>query len=914
MRALVTRVRVRPCARLTLWTAAAGAMVVLVPAALAETTPQALPFGQSWSDTSLISADDSWNGVPGIVGYRGDILASVAGTDPQTILADGSATPVDVNANQTSPTTFAIGGVAEFHLADPAVALNGSTTADAPHLLLHVNATGAAGVGVSYNLRDLDGSADNAQQQVALHYRVGSVGNYTNVPAAYVSDATTGSSATQVTNVGVILPPAAANQPDVRLRIMTTDAAGTDEWVGVDDISVVALAPVEIHEIQGAAHISPLNAATASGVEGIVTAKASNGFWIQDPTPDADDATSEGIFVLTSSAPTVNVGDQLSVSGTVTEFRQGGSSSTNLTTTEITSPTITVLSSGNPLPPATLIGVGGRAQPKTVIDDDAIGDVETSGVFDPAADGIDFYESLEGMLVQVNNPVAVGPTSFGEVPVLADDGATASVRTTRGGIVVRASDFNPERIILADDLPGVGPMPAFDVADHTNPSVVSGVIDYSFANFKLQTTVALSVADGGLTPETTATPTASQVTIATLRVGNLDPTDPQTKFDALAAEIVTNMRSPDILSLEEVQDNNGPTNDGVTDASITLNTLISSITAAGGPSYAFAQIDPVDDQDGGEPGGNNRVVFLFRTDRGVAFISKPGAGPTTANTVGSGGLEFSPGRIDPANPAFNLSRKPLAAEFTFSGVKLYLIANHFNSKGGDQPLFGHFQPPTLVSEVQRNQQAQVVNDFVDSILAAQSGAPVVVLGALNDYEFSTPLQTLKGAVLANLVETLPQSERYTFVFEGNAQALDHILVSNYISSRSPTYDVVHTNAEFSGAANDFDGSVLRFAPNAPTAVRVASLSASRSRKGVILRWRTGSEVDTLGFNLYRQRNGILLKLNETLISGVFGGSTGGHAYSWLDRRAPRAGALRYRLQAVSLDGKRNWVGSALVAS
>ena len=71
--------------------------------------------------------------------------------------------------------------------------------------------------------------------------------------------------------------------------------------------------------------------------------------------------------------------------------------------------------------------------PGEVIEDDATGSVETSGVFDPATDGIDFYESLESMLVQVNNPVATGPRNdFGEISVIGDNGANASVRTAAG--------------------------------------------------------------------------------------------------------------------------------------------------------------------------------------------------------------------------------------------------------------------------------------------------------------------------------------------------------------------------------------------------------------------------------------------------------------------------------------------------
>src|ERR671934_2298728 len=100
--------------------------------------------------------------------------------------------------------------------------------------------------------------------------------------------------------------------------------------------------PVPIHDIQGASHISPKNGQNVSNVNGIVTAKRTNGFYMQDPSPDADPATSEGIFVFTSSAPSsVNVGDAVTVNGHVSEFRPGGSSSANLTTTELTTPTIT---------------------------------------------------------------------------------------------------------------------------------------------------------------------------------------------------------------------------------------------------------------------------------------------------------------------------------------------------------------------------------------------------------------------------------------------------------------------------------------------------------------------------------------------------------------------------------------------
>lgn len=215
-----------------------------VPAA-ADSTPQATPFAQNWTDTGLITANDDWAAVPGIVGFLGQDITTSAGTDPQTLLGVSTALPpdLDVIANQTTPNTLTAGGVAEFQITDPVVALQGSGTADAPYLLLHLNTTGSSNISVAYTLRDIDASADNSIQPVALQYRVGPTGLFTNVPAGFVADATTGPSiATQVTPVAITLPSAANDQPLVQVRIITANAVGSDEWVGIDDISATASA------------------------------------------------------------------------------------------------------------------------------------------------------------------------------------------------------------------------------------------------------------------------------------------------------------------------------------------------------------------------------------------------------------------------------------------------------------------------------------------------------------------------------------------------------------------------------------------------------------------------------------------------------------------------------------------------
>jgi uncharacterized protein len=600
------------------------------------------------------------------------------------------------------------------------------------------------------------------------------------------------------------------------------DAVGTDTDNNSVDFTVGAPNPQNseseppppppvktINEIQGAAHLSPLDGLAVADVHGVVTAKRNNGFWMQDPTPDADPATSDGLFVFTSSTPTVNVGDDVLVDGTVAEFRPGNDP-VNLTTTELTAPHVTVQASGVTVP-VTLVGPGGRTAPTTVIEDDATGDVENSGVFDPSTDGIDFYESLEGMHLELQNAVAVGPrSSFGEIPVLPAGGAGAGVRTNRGGILLRVNDTNPERIHLDDVL---APTPVMDVGD-TIPGSLFGVLDYSFGNFKLLVTSTPTAQRNGLAREVTATGSHKELAIATFNMENLSPVDPPSKFDELAQIIVTNLGSPEIIVAEEIQDNDGPANTAVVTADQTFARLIASISAVGGPTYDWRSIDPVDDADGGQPGGNIRVGFLFRTDNpDLQFVDRPGGSSTTAvgvvKVAGQVQLTSSPGRIDPTNSAFTNSRKPLAAEFVFRGKTVFVVANHWNSKGGDNPLFGRFQPPVAVTEPQRAQQATAVAGFVKNVFGLAPNANLVVAGDLNDFDYSAAVGIVSATGMLDLPSTLPDGERYTYDFEGNSQVLDHILISPAMAARGFAYDVVHVNSEFADQASDHEPQVAR---------------------------------------------------------------------------------------------------------
>ncbi|MEC4020810.1 endonuclease/exonuclease/phosphatase family protein [Streptomyces sp. H27-D2] len=575
-------------------------------------------------------------------------------------------------------------------------------------------------------------------------------------------------------------------------------------------------ADVRVHDIQGSTRISPLAGQPVAAVPGTVTAVrafgSARGFWVQDPTPDRDPATSEGIFVFTgSTTPTVAVGDSVRVSGTVSEYYPGGAAAGLQSVTQLGRATWTVESSGAPLPASF------RLRPASVPDRYA-----------PAADGggieglklrprsyaLDRYESLEGMRVGVEDAPVVGATStHNELWVTAEPRHN---RTARGGALYGSyRDPNSGRVKVASLIPfAERPFPVADVGDALSGGT-AGPLDYdNFGGYEIQATTLGQVADHGPARETTREQKSGELAVATYNVENLSPKTPQAKFDRLAAALVGNLASPDIVALEEVQDDNGATNDAVVSAEATLKKLTDAVAAAGGPRYAWRQINPVDDQDGGEPGGNIRTAFLYNPDR-VSFTDIPGGDSTTPVDVVDEGrsarLSVSPGRIDPLNEAWKSSRKPLIGQFSFQGRPVFVVANHFNSKGGDQALDGRFQPPARTSEVQRVRQATAVNSFVKKLLAADPKADVVVTGDINDYQFSPALAALTdGGALTDLVDRLPRKERYGYVFNGNSQVLDHMLTSRHL--RRADYDIVHINAEFADQASDHDPQVLRLKP------------------------------------------------------------------------------------------------------
>lgn len=587
----------------------------------------------------------------------------------------------------------------------------------------------------------------------------------------------------------------------------TASEVKTFEYVITDSL--------QIHDIQGAGHFTSFDNKSVEGIQGVVTysftLNGSNYYHIQTPDELADNNpnTSEAILLYSGNKSlTVKVGDLVSVTGKVSEFAYDGyddRQQTDLKTTQINvrddqGGKVEVIKSGVALPAPILIDETKMSLAK--IDSDNL------TVFNPTVDAIDFWESIEGMRVQVGNVKAVAPQEHGDLITVLENAPTNSLH---GGVLYEKTNQNPNRIQFR--LEPNGPGRDFEVATGDKFSgPITGVVGYSFQNFKIYVSLnEMNAAHtkGTATPEkTTIVKTEDKLTIASYNLENFSNNRTSTSDDKarkLARAIATDMQSPDIVGVTEVQDNNGEST-GDSKADQSYGRLIAAIKAAGGPEYKYVNIDPVNNQDGGAPNANIRVGFLYNPER-VKLTEGISAGDaTTAVGYENGKLTLNPGRIDPKNSAFNSSRKPLAAQFDFKGESVIVIANHWNSKNGDTPLFGSIQPPKYDSEVQRKKIAKIVSDFVVDIKTKKPDANIVSLGDFNDYQFADALLIHEGEQMTNMINKVETPDRYTYLYQGNSQVLDHILVTKNLESKTKI-DILHINADFTdmaGRASDHD--------------------------------------------------------------------------------------------------------------
>ena len=581
---------------------------------------------------------------------------------------------------------------------------------------------------------------------------------------------------------------------------------------------------LRIFEIQGEGHISPYLDARVT-TSGIVTAVERGGFWLQDSAGDGNAATSDAIYVRSSAA--IRVGDGVTVTGTVSEQVRGS----GLTVTRINADSCTVASHDNVLPEAVVIGAGGLLPPTSVIEDDGM------RYYDVSLDGLDFWESLEGMRVTLDTPQAISNTnSFGETDLVVSGGAGATGLSERGVLTVSEGDWNPEMIQLDDRLFA---QPKLMIGDRIES--VTGILGYGYDHFELVATETATITQGvGLERESTLLAgDASHLTIATYDLSNLDPTD--TRFGPVAEDIVGRLKAPDIIAVQRIQDADGQGTGGDLSGYATADRLLDAIFQLTGIRYRYVEIAPdAPDTTAGQANGNVRNGYFYRPDR-VELV------------------EGSLGRVQDA--AFTNTRTPLVATWLFNGEEVTTVNVHLTTRYGSDPLWGAQQNPYHAGTVMRTNQLAAIDDWIEQRLAADPDANIMLTGSFGGFLFEAGQRQLTDdGLMTNLALGLATAERYTRIVDGNGQLLDNTLLSANLLERAE-YDIVHFNSEFSGINRNSpaDPQVTRlYIPHAPENLRlaggtIAENAPAGSVVGVLLADDTLG--DTLRFALLNDAGG-----------------------------------------------------------
>ncbi|MCA1641928.1 MAG: hypothetical protein LC785_08270, partial [Acidobacteria bacterium] len=697
-----------------------------------------------------------------------------------------------------------------------------------------VSLTSASTSNVTFTVNTADGTATTANSDyVAIVNQGGTItaGNTSTTVTVTVNGDTTPES-NETFTVNITNVSAGATPGDV-------SGLGT---ITNDDVTLMA-----IYTIQGSGTSSPFTGQIVT-TTGIVTGRKTNGYFIQDPSGDGNLATSDAIFIFTSSAPTsVAVGDSVQVSGTIAEFESsttdepdGVSPPDPKTATELTSPSTSVLSGGNSLPAAL----------------DAI----SLGIFNPAATsrGAEL-EKYEFMRVSVSSLTVSQPTNnnFGEfwgvvtgtprpfrepgieagdpVPV-ADEGPYAGTMPPN----VPRFDGNFERIMVDSDdalvATGTTRRAALMV---TTGAVVTGLVgplDYGFDQYRIVLDYNVTP---GVTPGITAavaapTPTAQEFTISHANLENFSSGN-ATKLNKASLAIRNVLRTPDILGIVEVD---------TTASAQALANKVNSDAADPNVNYVAYFNDIA--------GNTQDIGYLVNTAR-VSVVGSP-----TAYHQGNTFTYCGVTSTLHDRPSFVLTATvPQAGGGT---IPVTVILNHTKSLiAVDSPRsFGTCGTGTegARNREKRRLQAEDIADLVQSLI----GENLVVLGDLNAFDFNDGLidvvGTLKGIPapadqvvepstdrwtyqLTNLINNLPADQKYSFAFEGNAQALDHVLVNNLMLARNTRYAYGRYNGDFSidYAADatrpervaDHDAPVAFFTSGAPQAAGTIIISEFRLR-------------------------------------------------------------------------------------
>jgi hypothetical protein len=639
-----------------------------------------------------------------------------------------------------------------------------------------------------------------------------------------------------------------------------------------------------IPQIQGRGHTSPYRAHPVV-TRGIVTAVGTDNWYpydldiyIQTETPDGDPLTSEGLHISSEfNSVDIQLGQLIEVRGVVMEeMRNNGMGETTLRLTQAPQ----VISEGHPLPAAyPLVNVpteristfDGLLMHKEVLN---------------LNDGIDFWESLEGMRVQAQNLVISGFRGGGEellpvsnrfylnLYVYPKNSFSEHLLSHSQGLMpdLLGQDMNPELFVITTNHLSKGISVERDrdeyfmynigdeighsglAAEHqkvegvmTYPKNIFGGGEYAlvfpepqeamkFDNIRsplvpweeyqqvLESMGANSPVPNRFIPfeyrPRTSFDSASienELTIATFNLKNLAG-NRQDRIDMLGVVNSVNLKCPDLFNLVEVQDDNGFSLRSGPSADITLRRIkIAMQQHCPDTHYEFINVDPFEQSEGGQPGGNIRISVMYNKEK-LGFDYRGTFNPLDGGHTGvlpGGYLSLNPGRVFPLHSAFNGSRRSPVMEFyrlADPNDRLYIIGAHLNSKLGDTDFWGSLQPVVQFSDDKRALMTQQINQFVRWIEAQNSRAHIVVLGDFNALIEESSMKVLMGTdgLLRNGMDYIPQNQRYTTNHNGNSQALDYVFMNRNLYNKECTdVEVLHLNSDYMGRISDHDPVILK---------------------------------------------------------------------------------------------------------
>ncbi len=399
-----------------------------------------------------------------------------------------------------------------------------------------------------------------------------------------------------------------------------------------------------------------------------------------------------------------------------------------------------------------------------------------------------YYETLEGMLVRLNEAIVVGPTNrFGESAIVPSymptkDGHVLRNKSVRGAITLLAdSSFALHGLAVGDEI-----------------KQITGPLDYTFGNYKVQLTTEPTVV-AQPRPSTFDSPVlqAGEWSLATFNAENLfdsqhdagkndkDSTlsaqELAIKLDKIAGTIATPLGLPTVLALQEVE-----------------NLRVLQQLAA--HPLLEGRYDPYLLE--GNDGRGIDQGLLVESSR-VEVLDLTLANTCSPVSVPGGSKEGN----CPEGERLLFARPPLVAHLRLDGTRdFYLINNHFKSKSGGEE----------ETEPRRIAQARFLASFVIQLQVEHPERDVLVVGDLNDYEDSTALNTLlRGTSLSNLWDILPAEERYAYIFVGVSQILDHILLTPGLHNSVVSFQAIHINADYPHALHEDSTTILRTSDHDP---------------------------------------------------------------------------------------------------